>query len=878
MRRVTYWLFAILLLVSLLLSGCGDWSRARYNRSHGAFSAQDLLAQRPWLQDVTPDWHVQIDYSQALPGFAALAGFPLGNGHVFAATGLRYPLGTLENLLGPTYQKTGGTFGQVIPALEVGGQTVNWRQQAMTWVRPGGMVRTISGTSDGLSLTTYDYVPPDLPAVVRIAVVDNQSQGRSFSGISLAHAFSAPATAAGSEVQLGTASAGMRAGYLDSRAEVTKQFAAPLDLAQTQRDTAPGLNENSLALRCPLGKLGPGQSVVKIFYLIVTTPQDDGSATLAKLRAGLTTLDATHQYWQQRAEQTVQVTGPDTRLNDFLQIEKYLCQVQQAAGGGFSPMHGYTKCWIRDSNGPVRYLTSCGDFEAVKRHLQYQFAGYARQGKVSNNLTLDLPLTGPVPAVDWEKAPAPGAEIASFMILQRYWYWLATGDNDLIREQWPMLRRCLLAQRVDERGTLPFFGDETFRFPGYELFGAGRPAPDWLCMQTQSLDSCREYVVAARGLAEMAAAIGHAGEVADYQARAERVRAAVEKYFWQPDHGLYAPALSPLTNQVQQNPFAPVNLHCWWLGYPGDLTRQQSDLTQTLRYLAKPSGTLLSTPLVGYYVPMTPGYLVYALAATDHPARGQALEALLNAAEASGGYAEMNTPEDVPSAAVWGLHRFRPWEGGLNADAALYALTGLQVNMPLRRVTLRPWLPPGSPGFTVTNLAAGKCRLKLEVTPTGCTVTRGPDEDPQPLTVVLRGLPAPVSLAPGQSVKASLALGATAKLAPAVPFTWSPPATGARQVLLTWDPQTVAAHPGHTVLDTRLTWPISYLKQMLLDAKGQRRADAVLADVGWPGAFRRDDYWTQGEGGQLLAEFEKAGGKVQRLDTGRRLSDAVPDI
>ena len=120
-------------------------------------------------------------------------------------------------------------------------------------------------------------------------------------------------------------------------------------------------------------------------------------------------------------------------------------------------MDRYSYCWIRDSNGPVRYLLACGDYDAVRRYLDYQFRGYAQQGKVNNNLPLALKLPESAPQVDWTRAPVPGAEIASFMILQRYWYWRHTADDDLLRAQWPMLRRCLLGQKVDARGTLPFF-------------------------------------------------------------------------------------------------------------------------------------------------------------------------------------------------------------------------------------------------------------------------------------------------------------------------------------------------------------------------------------------------------------------------------------
>jgi hypothetical protein len=83
-----------------------------------------------------------------------------------------------------------------------------------------------------------------------------------------------------------------------------------------------------------------------------------------------------------------------------------------------------------------------------------------------------------------------------------------------------------------------------------------------------------------------------------------------------------------------------------------------------------------------------------------------------------------------------------------------------------------------------------------------------------------------------------------------------------------------------TVLDTKISWPTSYLRAWLFDPSGRRRARVVILDAaGWPGAFKTADYWDEsGEGGKLLKEFTQAGGQVQRLETGREFTDQVSDI
>lgn len=915
-----------MVVAAVAVSGCGPRGLVKHNRSQGVFSAEQIHTNYDWLYETTDDWHLQVVYAEGkLPGASALAGFPLGNGKVFALTGLKYPLGTLENIFGPTYQREPGSFGQIVPAVYVGPEPAQWERQETTWIRPGGIVKTVSVTADGLALTLYDFAPPDLPVLVRVAILYNQNADRALGPLSLCHAFTAiTAAEEGGEIHLERATQGLRCGYLDSQAVTGEGFALPYDPEQVDRSTRPALHEEAtLSYRCPLGQLGPKQSLTKLFYLVFTDETDDGDQTLQTIRErGPELLEMTHQYWQQRARKTVQVRLADRRLSDFLAIEKYLVQVQQAERGGFSPMHGYTKVWIRDSNGPVRYLLACGDYAAVRRYLDYQFRGYAQQGTVSNNLALNLDLAETVEQPAWESVQVPAAEIASFIILQRYWYWQHTADHELIQQQWPMLRRCLWGQQVDEQGALPFFGDETYRFPGYERFKAGKPALYYVNMLTRSLDSALEYVAAAEAMAEMAPLAGFEKEASKYAAVARQVRQAAQKLFWREEGGRWVPARSDLTDEVQRSPFAAINFRPLWLN--DTVTAQEvSNVRQTLKYLAKPNGSVYTTPDFGYYVPMTLGYSLYNLSAIGHPARDYALTALLNAAEASGGFAEMNTPEDRPSAEIWGQHRFRPWEGGLNAEAVLYALSGMRVNVPQRRLRLRPWLPENTEGFVLTPLIAGDFRFRLDFSANECRLSRTDEADQEPVVVDLHFVtagPVPqvsgnwkelggrletravsfsqkdvrllrVQLRPHQQlgIKFKPALQpARGKMPPREPFVWGParPERLKPVVLLTWDRQTAAEQRSKygaelSAVDTKISWPLEYLRSYLFAPDGSPRARRLVTDVArFAGAFKPHDFWTQGEGAKLLAEFEQAGGEVIRLNTGRDPSaaDIVPDI
>ncbi len=61
------------------------------------------------------------------------------------------------------------------------------------------------------------------------------------------------------------------------------------------------------------------------------------------------------------ADGTLVVEGLPDQLGEWLSVGKYLCRVQQAEAGGYSPMHKYSYRWIRDSNGPIRHLLDVGD-------------------------------------------------------------------------------------------------------------------------------------------------------------------------------------------------------------------------------------------------------------------------------------------------------------------------------------------------------------------------------------------------------------------------------------------------------------------------------------------------------------------------------------
>ncbi|MCX7597756.1 MAG: hypothetical protein N2512_02665, partial [Armatimonadetes bacterium] len=415
----------------------------------------------------------------------------------------------------------------------------------------------------------------------------------------------------------------------------------------------------------------------------------------------------------------------------------------------------------------------------------------------------------------------------------------------------------------------------------------------------------------AEAMAEFATALGKPEEAADYRTLAARIHRATELIYWQQEYGLYAPSLSDFGPQLHRYPFASINLNPLWIGYGrAEDPRQVANVLGILKYLARPGGMVKSTPQCGHYVGMLPGYLVYNLAELRHPAVAVALKGLLDSAERSGGYAEMNTPDDKPAEKVWGMHRARPWETGINAEAVLHALTGYRPDAFARRAYLRPLLL-GGPRLSVKNLPLGASGLDLEVSEnagvrhytvraagavpdrflvdlsvvvwgSGLRVTnvqargdaqvkieRGPSW-PWAEEVILRRMPLDAENPIGVSVTYTPSRAKVAWFA-AQPFEYGrgDPPDGAAAIVITGSAEqfrSIAAKtPGAWPMDTKIPWPAEYLRSLLLPG-GRPSAPLIILDVDkYPGAFKRPNFWTTGAGGKVLQDYEAAGGKVRRV-------------
>jgi len=908
-RRRTCGLVAILSVLSL--AGCGG---AR-NREALTYSYDEVFASGSWVTGSFHVWSQEAELQGALPTYSDLGAYPIGNGRVFGIVGLTLPLGTVQDIIGPTYQKTAGLLGAQVPSVLIGGEPMVSVRQSTTWIAPCGIVHS-QWEHDPLQVDLLQTVPPELDAVLSLILVTNGGD-EAVEDVILAMASTMPHDSA-VEGDLVYAREGtrVRTGFAGARTRILRRSIVPpmpADLSgrlQPQGALSPQAEE-SRAVGCPIGRVAPGESVGKIAYATVADSPERERQIIAEIEErGWELFEESHQWWQDWHERTLRVEGVSDEIDQFMTIQKYLCRVQQAEAGGYSPMHKYSYRWIRDANGPIRFLLDCGDFESVARDLRYHFAACSQQKRIFNNAPLNRDPED-VPKIDWAGVPTPKAEIASFVILQNYWYWRHTGETKQLEERWDYLDRAFEGHEIDEEGRLPFHGDETYRFPGYQLFGSEPEAvADYVQMTLRSADSAFEYVAAARAMASMARAIGREAAVQDYLDAADRVRRATERHYWQRDRGYYAPAMSAVSGELYRYPFANICLRPLWIGYhEPDSEQQITNVLRTLEQLYRPeAGTCNLTPTCGYSVGMTPGYVLSALAAIDHPEAEEALKGLLATAEPSGGYAEMNRPDDTPARGVWGLHRARPWEGGINAGAVLQYLTGFEPDAPNRRVRLAPHLAGVSTSMTVSNLRVGDANLMLRVSrqgrQTACRVTCTEADEPIEVELIVsaegrrlravggnfrdhggrasEGRPRfgrahlrvhGVSLGEGDELTATAEASGWARTASLdvadEPFDYGrADVRRGATLLLTWSAEVAEqvrdAEGEVTVMDTRIAWPASYLRSALLDGDAPRATRVILDVDGFPGAFKRAEFWTEGEGAEVISEYEAAGGIVER--------------
>lgn len=682
----------------------------------------DFLRDRPWLNDLY-SWQQSYDLTHDAVKANLTGAYCIGNGRSFALIGLSSPLWNWSNLYGASYQEP--DLGSMAMNVTRSGLEVDTSKQTIGWVRRSGVVR-VHAEGNGLTVETYDFAP--------VAPSDNNAWDNPAVLVRLVRVVN---TGDHDETDLDIA--------LKIQPEWNLKYSVKDEAHDVLWDQKPkkpkkrtfwrlGAFNSRRArvwdnnLHYSLLPLKPGEESWAAFYLVSANSSEENSSQTEEIKkkGPAQLLDETRSYYADWFAKGTTFSG-DAKIADLFEVAPLIFKAQQSYSGGFSPIIGYTYTWIRDNNGPIRWFLKTGHPEEAKRAMDFFYGVASTTGTLPNSIRVDFPLDYHLK--DLSNMRVEFAETPNWIVLQYWWYYLSTGDIELVRARWNYLKQCIFGQ-LNEDDRYFFQRDETYlwclesrifdyvTFPNYYLSTFGF-----------STDSSFELVSAADHLAYLGKYLEMDKDVSDLKKFAERVRAKTEENYWNDKGGYWAPAQS-LLGPLYNAPFANILLNPFWCGYArNDLNPLGETAFSTKRavdaiknaypWLGRDDGFWKTTPTVGFFVGMNPGQLLYDLCKARLPWAGKVYPDLLKTASPSGDFAEMYDsqyhPWNPPSLGVGTSGRVRPWEGGLDTEAVLEYLTGFAPDAGNGNVVFSPHLPEEMKEFGAQRLWVGQARVSIEM-------------------------------------------------------------------------------------------------------------------------------------------------------------------
>lgn len=760
------WSFGIVGIVAVAFAaggGCRSSSEAEPPATPGCEVAPRLweipLTTRPnaWFFDRIPDladvstWAGQVRYKEGtpLPAPSEMPYMGSGNGAVFFLMGTTTPLTTIHGMLGPTYQKGDleSFFPDVIMGLDRAETPVALEEETIWRVRKTAVLLTRS-LAPPLEFWTVCFAPfpeawpgkthPEDQSVFMLVYARNNGSSA-----------------------LGDLSAGVRLGRggslegetLTTVSEGRRLRVIPLGAVSRGRSMGG-------ALRVPI-HLAPGQDTSLAFALVTSSPRYPETPAL-ELVEGLRVEEVearcieTMKRWRSWYERGAQLDTPDARVDDLVEGLVITNKVSTTIAGGPVALSHYSLVWNRDTFGPMRLFTATARAPEARALLDYHFLAVRHEGGLANAYPADLDEASAPPAPTAEEWAAKGvfqgriaAEGPSYLVLDYLRYLLLRGDlRDFdpadLSARMDMLRACVYQQALSPEGLLPFSGDETFRPQMAISFGLGIEYP--FEKRAWSFASGVLLMAACRALArleqEAAAVLGEdrSSMIREAERLAEHVGEATKRFFWNEAGCYFEPFLLRDGSMPAGAPYGDVDIFPYWLDvdFQG-ISRERAASSLAARLFSRhkvffsPADPLLQAVFgrligEGIYTGMTPGLTLWTLASVCHLFAEETFNTMDDHADPGGNYPEVVVHDDTSPLTpiydplgfigeLWA--RYRSWEGGINADAILYFLSGFSGDGQHNRVALKPRLPNGWGFFTLRGLMVGTKMLDLVVQRTG---------------------------------------------------------------------------------------------------------------------------------------------------------------
>ncbi len=647
---------------------------------------ESLMERRPWLADAS-SLGQSFDYEAGTPPKTRRGALGVGNGLAFALIGLDMPQNATSNMIGPDYETGEKWFGPVSHALEAESVPLSPRSSRLYRVRRTN-IAVVEEDFGGLVLRTVVFAPPGVPAIVRLAEIENVGK-ETARGVAL----NVRASAGGGDSR----AEGAALRFVYEGREMTVSFAG-------------GLGEVSAgALRRVIGDIPPGgragATTVAAFSLEgapAPSVTDDPELLLEQVR----------DEWAAWLEGAMYVKSSDERLADFFENTLVMLKTQQsAANGAVAVMSRYSGAWCRDAYSPVRFFLLSGKFEEARAAASF----YDRASRLvgfRNRYPANLDLSAAPDEFDWDSIRPQQGDDPNILILHIYNVWRAgAADDDYIRGHYGFMRRNLTSQ-FDSECRLPFHGDETYQV--YVMMQTGAPMSDFY-----SVDTNFWHVAAAEAMSEMAAALGLEEDARTFADRAAACRALTDSHYWNDAEGYYVPFVKKDSLSPADSPFGDINFNALWMGYGGPSDQKlRSNALAAAKKLMNKTGGVKTSSRVSTFTGMLPGYLLYNLKALGlTPQADLAFDSLFNGSMSpTGEFAEAYGANNRWMDYTTHPNVLRPWETAINAEAVLYYLTGFKYDHRSKRAALSPSLPPGVGFVAVENLRVGQNQLSVYIT------------------------------------------------------------------------------------------------------------------------------------------------------------------
>lgn len=682
------------------------------------FDEFGLTGFNRWVQEV--QW--KFEDGEPVVSHDALAYFAIGNGRTFSFLGTDYPLTVLHEVYGPDYDRPDlETFSDIRFVA-----TIDGSPQRVTTSRIGRFSRSsiVGITNDGQDLK--------VSAIFAAPMVDDTRLHTSLLAVfRVTNTGSSPISGVSMAMK-------PRSGFEQSSE----------DSAVIRRDlrriwaVSPGAtwNDDSRTFSIPGETLVPGASMDVTFWMFLTdgepatdpTPYFRQVATEADIKG---VISETGSWWNDWFDAGLQIELDDPMVTDLLESFLYTVKSQIGFNGAMTPLSHYGEYWTRDLSGAARLFAIASRPDELQAMLDYHHVAACANKGFFNASKVNWPLGVPCAVTDWSSLPVmtekTAAEAPSYVVHMYHRLFDATGDDSLMREREQMLRYGLQKQAMNAEFLLPFSDDETFRPAMAMNLGIGGPETMFATL-AWSLHSTLLYIAASDGLAR---ALGYGNDDEIIKLR-DNVAATIESHYWQQDEGFFAPILYMKDLAPHMVPYEDVNLTAAWMNMEEflgwDRIRSDIDVLVGLAWLDE-AGIVQTnagafTELLGYDLSqgiatgMTPGFSLYALSRHRPDLAWKNFNAFRNIPTASGNVTEdfatrgfrplMPAYDDSGEfGEIWA--RFRPWEGGQDAEAILFYLTGLWPDAAGHRVALQPHLPNNLPGAAYRGLLAAGCSIDM---------------------------------------------------------------------------------------------------------------------------------------------------------------------